>query len=419
MIFTTPWFLLFSVAVATLYVLVRRWRPARLVLMLAASIFFYIHFVGLAGFGVMGALAAFTYAAGLGIHRYAQNKERQPAFLLVLCLSPAVLALLYFRYYDFLDSSLSQGLDLLGAGLPATAQDWIKQATPIIRPLGISFFAFEFCHYLVDVHNGEKPIRNPLHFGIFALFYPRLVSGPIVRFQQIVPQLSELQPVTQADVSYGLLRISIGFAKKFVLADPAAQLVSTAFQPSNILVGTDVLWLCLLLYIRIYMDFGGYCDMAIGLARLWGIRLPENFRFPFLAASPSAFWRRWHITLSTWIRDYIYIPLGGGRMSAGRKGANLLFAMALCGLWHGSAWNFVLWGVLHGVALQIGHGLSWVCDWGAARGPDNMVVRRASRLVATGLGWALTQLFVGFTWILFFFSAEDTWQILGKLRQWP
>lgn len=418
MIFTTPWFLLFSLAVAVFYLTVRRWRIARLVLMLMVSIFFYVHFAGLMGFCVMGALAIFTYAAGLGIHRYARDPARRPALLLVLCLSPAVLGLLYFRYYDFLDSSLIQGLHLLGVDLSSDMQQWIKQAAPVIRPLGISFFAFEFCHYLVDVYHQAKPIRNPLHFGIFALFYPRLVSGPIVRFQQIVPQLYGLRRVTQEDVSSGLLRISIGFAKKFMLADPAAQLVSTAFQPGNIVVGSDVLWLCLLLYIRIYMDFGGYCDMAIGLARLWGIRLPENFHFPFLASSPSAFWRRWHITLSTWIRDYVYIPLGGGRVSAWRKGMNLLFAMALCGLWHGSSWSFVLWGAMHGVALQIGHGLSWLCDRMAEMGPKNGVVRRAGGLATVGLGWAATQIFISFTWILFFFSVEDTWLILGKLGRW-
>lgn len=418
MIFTTTWFLLFSLAASALYLVVRSWCVPRLVLMLGASIFFYIHFAGLMGFCVMGALAVFTYAAGFAIHHYAKDPAQRPVSLLVLCLSPAVLALLYFRYYNFLDDSFIQGLHLLGINLTPATEGWIKQATPIIRPLGISFFAFEFCHYLVDVYHQAKPIRNPLHFGIFALFYPRLVSGPIVRFQQIVPQLIGLRKVTQADVSYGLLRISIGFAKKFVLADPAAQLVTTAFQPGNIMVGSDVAWLCLLLYIRIYMDFGGYCDMAIGLARLWGIRLPENFHFPFLASSPSAFWRRWHITLSSWIRDYIYIPLGGGRVSAWRKGVNLLFAMALCGLWHGSAWNFVLWGVLHGIALQIGHGLSWLCDWIASRGPKSGAIRRAGGLVVTGGGWALTQIFISLTWILFFFSVGETWQILGKLRHW-
>ena len=416
MIFCTPWFLLFSLGVAALYLVVRPWTQARLLLMLAASIVFYFQFAGLTGFLVIASLATFTYFAGRGIHQHVSATTRPPSkLLLVLCLAPAVLALLYFRYYGFLTATLGDLTVWLGVTEAPTAP-WLQSAKPVLVPLGISFFAFEFCHYLVDVYHRGAPVRNPLHFALFALFYPRLASGPIVRYQQIIPQLERLPAANLDDVSQGLLRISIGFAKKFLLADPAAYLVATSFQPANILAGTDVLWLSLLLYIRIYMDFGGYCDMAVGLARLWGIRLPENFNFPFLAASPSTFWRRWHITLSTWIRDYIYIPLGGGHVPAWRKGLNLLFAMALCGLWHGSAWNFVLWGVLHGVALQIGHGGTAVTDWIGRTVAAPAWLRFTGHWVATTLGWTLTQIFVSLTWIFFFFPAGDAWSVLLKLR---
>ena len=157
--------------------------------------------------------------------------------------------------------------------------------------------------------------------------------------------------------------------------------------------------------------------MAIGLARLWGIKLPENFNFPFLAASPSAFWRRWHITLSTWIRDYVYIPLGGGKVPGWRKALNLLFAMALCGLWHGSAWNFILWGVLHGGALLVANGLAAFGVWLAPSGPEKPGLRRAGAAAATLLGWMGTQLFVGLTWIFFFFPSADAWRILTCLSR--
>jgi alginate O-acetyltransferase complex protein AlgI len=410
-IFCTPWFLVFSFAAAALYLAVRPWRSARLILLLGASVVFYLQFAGLAGFLVIALLAVFTYFAGLFLHA---RKSAAPG-LLAWCLAPAVLALLYFRYCGFLTASLADVATWVGVPITPVLP-WLASLRPVLVPLGISFFAFEFCHYLVDVHKGGTPVRNPLHFALFALFYPRLASGPIVRYQQIVPQLEQLPPASLDDVSQGLLRISIGFAKKFLLADPAAQLVASSFQPANILAGTDVLWLCLLLYTRIYLDFGGYCDMAIGLARLWGIKLPENFNFPFLAASPSAFWRRWHITLSTWIRDYIYIPLGGGLVPAWRKGLNLLFAMALCGLWHGSAWNFVLWGALHGLALQLGHGLGALSDALARFGPANLWVRRGGSFLALLLGWALTQSFVALTWILFFFPAADAWHVIAQLR---
>lgn len=415
MIFCTPWFLVFSLATAALYLVVRPWPTVRLMLMLAASIVFYFQFAGLTGFLVIGSLATFTYFAGRSIHRRVSAATSPPVALLGWCLGPAVLALLYFRYYGFLSATLADLAVWLGV-TTAPAMPWLQSAKPVLVPLGISFFAFEFCHYLVDVYHRGAPVRNPLHFALFALFYPRLASGPIVRYQQIIPQLERLPAANLDDISQGLLRLSIGFAKKFLLADPAAQLVATNFQPGNILTGTDVLWLSLLLYVRIYMDFGGYCDMAVGLARLWGIRLPENFNFPFLAASPSAFWRRWHITLSTWIRDYIYIPLGGGRVAAWQKGLNLLFAMALCGLWHGSAWNFVLWGALHGVALQIGHGGTALCRWLGTTLSAPAWLRSTGRVAATALGWALTQIFVSLTWILFFFPAGDTWNILVQLR---
>lgn len=383
--------------------------------MLLASIVFYFHFAGLTGFLIIASLAVFTYLAGRYIHAQLAKSTQKSRSLLVLCLAPAALALVYFRYYEFLTTSFGDLAVWLGASTTPTAS-WLEAAKPAIVPLGISFFTFEFCHYLVDVYHGSTPSRNPLHFGLFALFYPRLASGPIIRYQQIIPQLEKLPPATLDDVSQGLLRISIGFCKKFLLADPAAQLIASSFQSHQILAGTDVVWLSLLLYIRIYMDFGGYCDMAIGLARLWGIRLPENFRFPFLATSLSTFWRRWHITLSAWIRDYIYIPLGGNRVEPWRKGLNLLFAMALCGLWHGSAWNFVLWGALHGIALQIGHGGTAVKQMIGMKFTGPAWLQSIGSASALAMGWVLTQVFVGLSWIFFFFPADEAWGILLKLR---
>jgi alginate O-acetyltransferase complex protein AlgI len=379
--------------------------------MLIASVVFYLHFAGPTGFAIIFLLALFTYFAGLYLHNRRTQGAPTRRFELVLCLMPAAGALLYFRYTGFFTGLACKWFAL---GTPPACAVALQ---PALVPLGISFFTFEFCHYLVDISHGAVPVRAPMHFGLFALFYPRLASGPIVRFQQIVPQLENLRRPDLVDVSQGLLRISIGFTKKFFLADPSAQLVSLSFQPANILAGTDVLWLAMLLYVRIYMDFGGYSDMAIGLARLWGIRLPENFNFPFLAANPAAFWHRWHISLSSWIRDYIYIPLGGSRCPAWRKSANLLLAMAICGLWHGAAWNFVLWGILHGIALQIGHGATALRCAFAAHIPAPRWLRYAGNGATLALGWTLTQSFAALAWIPFFFSAEDSWRIVSHLRQ--
>ncbi len=418
MIFVTPWFLLFSFAVAVILFLVRRTQLPRLILMFATSVWFYIHFAGLSGFLVISALSLFTFCAGIAIYHYNNFKQQKSALLLFICVAPAIITLVYFRFYDFFGAQLVRGLGLIGFDFTTTVGSWLKQSSPVIHLLGVSFFAFEFCHYLIDIYHGEKPLRNPLKFGIFALFYPRLAAGPILRFQQISPQLNVMASVTQMDVTCGFLRISIGFIKKFAFADPAAQLATSGLNPANILAGTDVLWLCLLLYIWIYMDFSAYCDMAIGLARFWGIRLPENFNFPYLATSPSEFWRRWHITLSTYIRDYIYIPLGGGKVSFARKGLNFFVAMSLCGLWHGSAWNFVLWGCAHAFALQVGHSLSWVNDRLAAKTRLDDQVYKVVDLLRTLLGWVATQLFVGLSWILFFFPVEKLIQIARRLMSW-
>jgi alginate O-acetyltransferase complex protein AlgI len=222
------------------------------------------------------------------------------------------------------------------------------------------------------------------------------------------------------DVEFGIRRIIFGFFKKFFVADPVAVLVAQRYAVDAVIEGTDVIYLCLLLYIRIYMDFSAYSDMAIGIARLWGLRIPENFHFPFIATSPTAFWRRWHISLSTWIRDYIYIPLGGSSGSRARTALNLFSAMALCGLWHGSAWHFVLWGVAQGAFL--------ICGNFAKRGMDAIHFRLLLRepgigplvkIVRTLGGWAATQTAVAFSWLLFFYPLSDVLRILKSLPVHP
>ena len=383
--------------------------------MLSASIIFYINISGFSGFCVITFEAIYTYLIGLYLHNAVTAKKlRSGKALLLLCLAPIILSLIYFRYLGFIESLI--GPNFHWAFKLTNNFSRFNFINSIICPLGISFFAFEFSHYLVDVYKGGMPIKSPLYFSLFALFYPRLASGPIIRYQQIIPQINDLPELHIEDVSVGLNRICLGFLKKFALADPCETLVTNVFHPQNILTGTDVIWLSFLLYVRIYMDFGGYSDMAIGIARIWGIRLPENFNFPFLAASPSDFWRRWHITLSTWIRDYIYIPLGGGRVSIFRKSSNLLIAMALCGLWHGASWNFVLWGIVHGIALQVGHGIAPLGKFLKTRFNKFSFLERSISVIILCLGWVLTQSFVGLSWILFFYPIDVTLKILNHLK---
>jgi alginate O-acetyltransferase complex protein AlgI len=238
-----------------------------------------------------------------------------------------------------------------------------------------------------------------------------------VRFQQIIPQLESGIQSNSSEIIIGIQRISVGFIKKFLLADPVAQLISSSFHVSNIQSGSDILWLCLLYYIRIYMDFSGYSDMAIGIARVFGIRLPENFNYPFLATSLSEFWKRWHISLSAWIRDYIYIPLGGNKASMPKRSINLLIAMGICGLWHGPAWNFVIWGLAHGVGLQISHLLKHVNNQVKTKIPGEKVrLRSIYEAVIVFFGLLLTQVFVAITWLIFFLPIDEVKKVLKILK---
>jgi alginate O-acetyltransferase complex protein AlgI len=242
--------------------------------------------------------------------------------------------LLYYKYFGFLIRSfgippdLSQNRGAL-AGL----------GPPLLVPLGISFFTFEFIHYLVDVRRGARPISGFIDFLCFGLFWPTMVAGPIKRFEQFIPALERGVAGPRADdLALGLARVALGLSKKWA-ADNLTGWI-TAFEPQYAGSTIALRWVFLAaLSARILLDFSGYSDMAIGFARMFGIRVPENFNWPYLARSPAAFWQRWHMSLSSWIRDYIYIPLGGNRLGSVRRVVNSLTAMALCGLWHGPDWH--------------------------------------------------------------------------------
>jgi alginate O-acetyltransferase complex protein AlgI len=317
--------------------------------------------------------------------------------VLLAALVTCVAVLAYYKYDRFLLGSLGF------AAAPATAG-----ATRFV-PLGISFFAFEFVHYLTDRRRGEKPVTRLVDFLCFGLFWPTMVAGPIKRYEQFLPALEAgVAGASLDDLARGLGRVGIGLAKKWA-ADNLTGWI--AFFETQYATATPGLrWVFLVaLAARILLDFSGYSDMAIGFARMLGIKVPENFNWPYLARSPSDFWRRWHISLSSWIRDYVYIPLGGNRLGPVRRVANGLAAMALCGLWHGPDWHFVAWGVYHGLGLAAGATIErgWR-RYAPATG-------RAAT-VALGLaGWAVTMLFVGLGWLLFFYPVGRALEMAGQL----
>lgn len=263
------------------------------------------------------------------------------------------------------------------------------EAWNIILPLGVSFYVFQKVSYLVDLKRGQAKVYPLLDFVLFVTFFPQLVAGPLVRHNEVIWQFADAPRRAEAaeNIARGLVLFTIGVVKKVAIADTIAPVADAVFghaAAGQALLAADA-WLGTLAYtLQIFFDFSGYSDMAIGLALMFGLRLPPNFDAPYRASSIREFWRRWHMTLSRFLRDYLYVPLGGSRAGAARQALNVVVTMLLGGLWHGAAWTFVAWGGLHGVAL-------------AANGAWNRAGLRMPALA----GWALTMLFVMAGWVLF------------------
>lgn len=402
MIFNTYWFLLFAAAVIPIYWLLGK-RALRLPFLAVACAVFHYHFAGPAGMAPIVVLGIVTYAIGVTRNRHACAAG----------IALSVLALCFYKYTHFLT------LDVLGwinPGWGTAANASAKKILPAAWPLGVSFFVFEFVHYLYEVRKGATPLKNPLQFLLFSIFFPTLVAGPIKRFGQFIPALEEgSQRLMAEDAAAGLRRLAIGFIKKVVIADnltlalayyaPVTADHSIAQFAAQSL--TTRWFLLVLIAMRILMDFSGYSDIAIGLARLLGVKIPENFNWPYAAKSIQEFWQRWHISLSSWIRDYVYIPLGGSRHGLARKIFNGLFAFGLCGLWHGPAWNFVVWGLYHGVGLAVCANYSYL----PGIGPKLQAILANSPKVC----WLATQLFAWLGWLLFFYPVPQALQMARAL----
>ncbi len=324
---------------------------ARRALLLLASYVFYMSWIPAYGLLIM-LLTAVNYLLGWMVDSF----RNQAKALLLLGLILNLGTLCFFKYTNFL---LTNVVDLLRASapwLPFTFDANSIQQVNIILPLGISFFAFEFIHYICDVYKGSKPIRSPIDFALFAAFFPSQIAGPIKRYQDFMAQLPNEAKFEPAMCNQGIVLLLQGLFKKIALSDNLAVLANQGFNTLATAPGTVDAWIAALAFtFQIYFDFSGYTDMGRGSALMLGYKLPDNFNFPYLATSMSDFWKRWHISLSTWLRDYLYVPLGGGRCSPLRKYYNLMVTMLLGGLWHGAAWHFVAWGGLHGGLLVANH----------------------------------------------------------------
>lgn len=394
MIFTTYWFTIFAAISVTVYWLVP-WPGSRLWVLATACAVFHAHFAGPAGVIPIVILMAVTYAAGL---------SRKPGWCLG-AMAVCALTLCFYKYALFLIGAVVQPWH---TGLAVKLSTQTRTILPGAPPLGISFFVFEFVHYLFEVRRGGEPIRSPLRFLLFSIFFPSLVAGPIKRYGQFLASLEEGSRRFSLDnFAAGLRRIALGYVKKVVIADNLTFFIDL-HQPHFELLGLTGRWLLLAgIALRILMDFSGYSDIAIGFARLLGVQLPENFNWPYLARNLQDFWQRWHISLSSWIRDYIYIPLGGSRQGTPRRLLNGLIAFGLCGLWHGAAWNFVAWGIFHGVGLGV------CATYRQLPVAGTWIGGLFDREPLTGL--VATQLFTWLGWLLFFYPLPVAWQMLRLL----
>ncbi len=345
MLFNSLLYMVFLAVVVAGFWLLLRWRWGRALWLLVASCLFYMAWDPRYILLILGA-ATWDWAMGRVLDATPVDKPLRRKLIMLGSVGINLGLLCYYKYLGFFVENAVAGLNLLGLELVAPA---IKVALPV----GISFFTFQSMAYVIDVYRREMPAeRNLLRFFLFATFFPQLVAGPISRAHILLPQLHRTPKLDHDDVSEALFRIAKGLVKKVAIADwLALNLVDRVFSQPHLYSGPEILIGLYAYTLQIYCDFSGYTDVAIGSARLLGVRLPENFDRPYRARTVAEFWRKWHITLSTWLRHYVFFPLGGSKGSVWMAHRNTLITLVLIGLWHGANWTFVLYGLIHGIAI--------------------------------------------------------------------
>jgi D-alanyl-lipoteichoic acid acyltransferase DltB (MBOAT superfamily) len=400
LLFTRPAFWLFFAIVVLVYSLIYRQKRWRHIWLFAVSLYFYYQSGGWY-FSLLVVSTLADFFIGLMVYHSTKKWKRKVYLFISLIINIGMLS--YFKYAFFFTESFNQltGSDLNAVNVFSVWGNKLAlgdfDTTTIALPVGISFFTFQTISYSVDVYRRKvAPLKNIIDFGFYVSFFPQLVAGPIVRAAEFVPQLHKAYRLTREQFGHALFLIMGGLTKKILISDYiSVNFVDRVFDNPLSYSGFENLMAVYGYALQIYCDFSGYTDIAIGVALLLGFRLPVNFFSPYKAVNITDFWRRWHISLSTWLRDYLYIPLGGNRKGRLRMHVNLMITMLLGGLWHGAHWRFVIWGALHGAGL-VYHKL-WVSFFGNGK-------RKAT---AFGHFWRvfLTFQFVSFTWI--FFRAKD------------
>ncbi len=391
MLFSSGTFWALFLVFMPVYGMLRRRFWQMVVFVVAFSFFFYYKSSGIF-VCLLGATSAVDWLLSKAIARPgASRRVRRLCVAASLLTSLGILA--YFKYANFFLWNINA---MAGSNF---------QPLDLVLPVGISFYTFQSVSYIIDVYKGRvAPTATWLEYAFFLSFFPALVAGPIVRADYFLPQIRENRHATRSEVYTGLWLIILGVVKKAIIADYIAQYNDLIFQTPGGYSGFETLMGIIGYTMQIYCDFSGYSDMAIGIALIMGFKLAKNFDFPYKARNLTDFWRRWHISLSTWLRDYIYIPLGGNRKGTARTYLNNFATMLIGGLWHGAAWKFVFWGAMHGAGLAVHKASKPVLG----RIGDSWPVRAAS--------WLVTMTFVALLWV--FFRADswaDSWTVVSSV----
>ena len=384
MAFNSSRFFTFFIVVYALYLALHKRVRLQNWLLLVASYTFY----GFWDWRFLFLIATSTvvgYVIGRALGRPISQAQRK---LLLACSTIFNLLVLgFFKYWGFFTANLGVLLGLVGLDADPLVLD-------VVLPIGISFYTFQTMSYTIDVYRKRlEPTHELINFAVFVSFFPQLVAGPIERAANLLPQFAHPRRITAEKVDTGLYLILWGLFKKMVVADNAALIADPIFNNTIEHQGLDLLLGVLAFAVQIYGDFSGYSDIARGISRLLGFELMVNFRLPYFSLNPSDFWSRWHISLSSWLRDYLYIPLGGNRKGRWRTALNLMLTMVLGGLWHGAAWNFVIWGAFHGLILVLYRVLEkrpmHEDPWGGQYPYGVILLKMMVMFVLTLLGWLI------------------------------
>lgn len=384
MLFNSTEFLVFFVVVFALYWALP-FQRLKVILLLIASYWFYMSWNAKLAAVVAGS-SLIDYFLARTLERSAEKRRRKPFLVASIVMNLGLLV--YFKYSNFFIQSMAALLRAMGLNAHVAMLQ-------IVLPIGISFYTFEAISYMVDVYmERTRAEKNPIHFLLFITFFPRMVAGPIIRARNFLPQLKREKRFDAARFDLGLQFVIMGLFKKMAIADRLAGLVDPVYDNPGDFSSAGT-WVAVLAYsLQIYCDFSGYSDIAIGTAHMLGFKLPENFNMPYLSKNVAEFWRRWHISLSTWLRDYVFISLGGSRGTEIMTAVTLMTTMSLCGLWHGAKWTFVAWGVAQGLLMIAHRAFRLFCKRHAAWNSwletvPGGALRMAITFMATTLSWVI------------------------------